>query len=286
MKWSLSVVFLVVGFQGYCDPIAAEEPSTASKSSNEPPASLTRDLVKLPVGPPWKKVKDTADRVVYLGDPGDVYYVTVFHKAPDLPPLDQEAALQEYFRNLAQKENGGIIHVEATKIQGVDAVVFYTKQTVEKIRGYRYVARCLILRDAGWYEVRMDAIEMTPISGEREAVASLQMELLTSSKQTEANSDKATPRVKTEDKPPEATSKTPAAEVSPPKRIPGWFKDPYDSKYDSMAMMSVADDPKFDEVFPDHPLSRVRAKFPVVLKKLQIDRTLLPAIEEGQESSR
>ena len=54
-----------------------------------------------------------------------------------------------------------------------------------------------------------------------------------------------------------------------PTRMKGWFLDPYDSKYDSMASHTLSDDPKYDEQFPSHPLSRVRRQFPEILDALE-----------------
>jgi hypothetical protein len=41
-------------------------------------------------------------------------------------------------------------------------------------------------------------------------------------------------------------------------RLEGWFKDPYDRRYDDRTVCSIADDRQYDARFPDHPLSRIR----------------------------
>ncbi|NES80681.1 MAG: hypothetical protein F6K10_04355 [Moorea sp. SIO2B7] len=44
-----------------------------------------------------------------------------------------------------------------------------------------------------------------------------------------------------------------------PNGIPiGWMKDPYDSEYDSNARYNLSAQEKYDELFPEHPLTRVR----------------------------
>ena len=47
--------------------------------------------------------------------------------------------------------------------------------------------------------------------------------------------------------------------------VKGWFQDPYDPEYKGIVLRSVADDEKYDSLFPTHPLSKVRA----ILKQIQ-----------------
>lgn len=232
----------------------------AESASDEPNAekAVSLEMVRHDIGKTWKKVEMKGERVVYAGDPGDVHYMTLTRSAPDLPELKNVAALQDHFRKKCQKESGGILSVEVTKVQGMDAVVYYSKDVREGIRGYRYIARCVIPLDKAWFEIRMDAIEMTPATGAREAVVRVFM-----------GSD-----VEYEDVPPDAAPSPGPKLGKPTRRVKGWFKDPYDPKYDSSAMCSVADDAKYDAEFPQHPLSRLRTKFPSVLEKLHVEKSL------------
>ncbi len=54
------------------------------------------------------------------------------------------------------------------------------------------------------------------------------------------------------------------------KRIKGWFKDPYNKKFDSSANYSETDRPQYDSVFPQHSLSRLRREFPTIVESLVI----------------
>jgi tetratricopeptide (TPR) repeat protein len=72
--------------------------------------------------------------------------------------------------------------------------------------------------------------------------------------------------------------------------IPGWFKDPYDPVYQGRTLRSLADDPRVDALFPDHPLSRVRmalAKLRATLELDDVDETdsgpKLPFSSSGEE---
>src|SRR5574341_218771 len=41
-------------------------------------------------------------------------------------------------------------------------------------------------------------------------------------------------------------------------RVRNWFQDPYDPQYQGRILRSMGDDEKYDELFPHHPLSRLR----------------------------
>ena len=250
----------------------AQNPSTSGAKSDSDPAvgkkSASLDMVRFDVQKGWRRVESAEKRVVYLGNPGDVHYITFNSGAADLPALTDVTALQNHFRTQAVKETGGLMSVDVTKVQGRDAVVYYTKQILEPIRGYRYVARCVIPIDEAWFEIRMDAIEMTPAIGAREASVSVKLTMDNELEYEEIPPDAA----------PLPGAKLGAdAEKPRGKRIKGWFKDPYDPKFDSSAMCSVADDKEYDKAFPEHPISRLRRTFPKVLEKLQIS----PAIPRG-----
>lgn len=40
--------------------------------------------------------------------------------------------------------------------------------------------------------------------------------------------------------------------------LDGWAKDPYDANYTKGALMNLSEDEKYDEEFPNHPLSKAR----------------------------
>ena len=220
---------------------------------------ISIDMVRHDVKTGWRQVERKQDRVVYMGDPGDIHYMKLNQGILDLPKFTEVEALQNHFRRLAQKEDGGIISVSILKLQGIDTVVYTTKEVRKQIRGYRYVSRCVIPVENSWFEVRMDAIEMTPAVGGRESVITVM--IATDAEYEPIPLDAAAlPGI--------------VPGKSTGQRIKGWFKDPFDPKFDSAAMCSVSDDKKYDKQFPDHPLSRLRKTFPDVLQQLQIDPSL------------
>lgn len=59
-------------------------------------------------------------------------------------------------------------------------------------------------------------------------------------------------------------------------RMERWFFDPYEAAYDGMAVCSLADDERYDAVFPKHPLSKVRAWLATTARSLAVDESARP----------
>lgn len=212
--------------------------------------------ILLPLEPHWRKIDQQQYEAAWLGSPGDVHYVRVRNK--DLPPADLTDidGQREFFRTVTRKENGGILSVETQEVQGHPCVVVLSKEVVPNIRGYRYVARAFFpafpTADC-WTEVRMDAIQMGA-TGMREAIATTS---LGANMEMEEIPEDAAPT------PGPSLPSTPGS-----KRIKGFFFDPYDPAFNSSAINSIADDPKYDELSPQHPLTRLRRSFAPLLEKL------------------
>lgn len=240
-------------------PPTTKAGSTRPKLAKNSGLALNTNAIRLPIRPHWQvKHSPKFDRV-YFGDPGDVYYTKLHRRAFAIADLSDIDALRDHYRDLTKSENGGIISVETMQVQGLNAVVCYSKQIVPNIRGYRYVARCVIPCGEQWFEIRMDAISMSMVTGGRETAATLRL-----GKDLEY-----------EDIPADAAiAQTAPGGKANGKRIKGYYKDPYDSKFDSAAMNSLADDKELDKAFPKHPLSRIRNRFPTLLDELQIDASI------------
>ena len=46
----------------------------------------------------------------------------------------------------------------------------------------------------------------------------------------------------------------------------GWASDPYDPEYTEGFLMNISEEPQFDELFPDHPLSKARKLVEYILE--------------------
>jgi hypothetical protein len=55
-------------------------------------------------------------------------------------------------------------------------------------------------------------------------------------------------------------------------QIEGWFEDPYDLDYPGPVLNSISDSERYDEMLPDHALSRLRATLAMLRRTLSIAR--------------
>jgi tetratricopeptide (TPR) repeat protein len=65
------------------------------------------------------------------------------------------------------------------------------------------------------------------------------------------------------------------------ERIKGWFQDPYDPGYRGRSLYSVSDDERLDGLFPNHPLSKVRACLARIQDTLSIEDRLFTDVIVG-----
>lgn len=66
--------------------------------------------------------------------------------------------------------------------------------------------------------------------------------------------------------------------------LKGWMRDPYDESIHLPLMMNLSELEEFDEMFPEHPLSRLRKHLKHVEETIKIDESLLkePKYEYGK----
>ncbi len=57
--------------------------------------------------------------------------------------------------------------------------------------------------------------------------------------------------------------------------ILGWASDPYDRSYQAPLLSNRSDDPAYDSMFPDHPLTDVRSQFSRILLTLRADEEIM-----------
>lgn len=237
--------------QGSVPATSPQDVPQADKS----PSTDNRQGINIPDSADWRSVKSTPESTLWTGQPGNTYTLTTHSGKPDAP-LDDVDKLRDYVRKQAATEQGGIIEANIIQVDDRAAAYFITKDTIPKSRGYRYVGRCVIPFDGGWYELRMDATAVGT-TGKREAFLGVQLNLYANAKM--------------EDTPPEAPP-TPGSRQgkSTGRRVKGLCKDPYDAKFDSSSNYWITDDPKFDSQFPQHELSRLRREFPRIIESIII----------------
>src|SRR5262249_42944779 len=163
---------------------------------------------------------------------GDVLSAAFIHSPTDIPPVNNQVALRSYCRNLAASNSGGIVSVDAIEVSGVPAFQLIYKR--EQWPAYIYTGM-LVATVANLQYVLTAVLGEHGTTGVREAVVTAQ---LAEEGKLEIENFES----------PDASGAT--------GRIKGWFRDPYDPQYRGIVLRSIADDERYDSMFPEHPLSR------------------------------
>jgi tetratricopeptide (TPR) repeat protein len=193
-------------------------------------------------------------RVEWHDADGDRIVATVERQTDALGPLTQHIdALRAQQRKEAAARGDGIVSVDVIRPNGLAAAQIVTKQ--EDRPAYVYEGTLVVpLRDDRFI-LTMHAREHG-VTGTREAVVA---SLLFNQGLLRIPSG-----------PPE----------SGPRRMEGWVLDPYDAEYDGEALCSLADDDRLDDLFPNHPLSKIRRWLRTVADTVVMDAEVRPRTGE------
>jgi tetratricopeptide (TPR) repeat protein len=168
--------------------------------------------------------------------------------APPLSELSSEDSLRAFYREEAIRRGGGIVCVEIVQAGGIRAVKVINKY--ERRPAYAYDGTLIMPFKNAQFSVTIDSIERG-VTGERDALVG----------STRAGLGEL-----------EIES---APVPGEPGRIKGWFQDPYDPSYQGSAIYSMSDDDRLDELFPNHPLSKIRKGLGRVQATVVIDQSIL-----------
>jgi len=210
--------------------------------------------VELPASQNWKQLKGTEGRTVWLGERGNYYYIKAT-RGKCAVPMDDVDALRQYVRGKAKEWKGGLIEAKYLELNGRTCAWYIIKSTAPGLTGYRYLGRCVVPFDGGYHEIGMDAVPVGA-TGRREALLAIRLKLY------------ANPVM--EQIPKEAPPTPGRSSGNRGQRVKGLFRDPYDRRFDAPGNYWITDDAKYDREFPRHSLSRLRAKFPQVLKTMKV----------------
>ena len=178
--------------------------------------------------PGWKEIApdDNARAAGVLrewgNDEGGQLCVFRFDKEPDLvAPLSDMDALRGYYRHMMADRNGAIVSVDCVDVAGLPALraVFKVKQDPH---GMTYIGSYTFPFDTFSYVIRIICPEIGT-TGLRDAMVA----------------DKCGWTVDGPD--------------------PQFQQDPYDPNFKASVLRNKSDDEEWDELFPEHPLSRIRA---------------------------
>ena len=193
----------------------------------------------------WEEDERLKDYVVWFNQHGDVLSLAA------ALPMEINTSVQmgaiRFARDFIASEGAGLVSADIIDLDAHLAVEVISKQE----HGSGYVYKGAIICPLSTRAVMVFAVfSEHGITGVREAVVSAQ---LWESGELEIDfSDEA--------------------EGSDGKRaIKGWFFDPYDSEFTGPVLNSLSDDIKYDEMFPEHPLTAMRHTLAVVRETMVID---------------
>jgi hypothetical protein len=192
----------------------------------------------------WHEHERSEEWLVW-GNAGDILSLAVVPVPwKTFKPMEREYWLEDA-RQMATP--GGIVSVDPCTAAAHPAIQIIYKR--EEGSGYRYTGILVVEFEEHWCQVTVVCGERG-ITGVREAVL------------TPGLLEDRTIKIRNY-----------PFYVRPFKRssgyLEGWFTDPYDPKYKGAALRSVTDNEKYDEEFPDHPISRLRSTLKTVRDSLQ-----------------
>jgi hypothetical protein len=165
--------------------------------------------------------------------------------------------LRAHFRDSAGARGGGIVSVTFGRANGIQIAKAITK--FEDMPAYLYEGTVMVpFRDAA-FRLTLEASERGT-TGVREAVAmALLLEV----------GEMAIPTVR-----------PPAGGAS----MRDWTRDPYDDAYTGPTLHSLSDDERLDEIFPQHPLTKIRRWFTSMEQTLSVAADLRHEVLEDATS--
>ena len=186
--------------------------------------------------PEWELIVHNDEMSVWQNDVGDGLSLTLAPHPPALgAPLDDLNALRRFVRTEAAEAEAGIVEVDVIDLDTLPAVRFIVKKP-QQPSGMTYEGTLLLPRRDFSFTIRVLCRE-TGVTGRRDAAVFLRL----------------------------------AAEHDVPEDTPdGWFSDPYDPLFEGRTLRNLSDDPEWDDLFPDHPLSRCRAHLQMLEERISL----------------
>lgn len=182
----------------------------------------------------WNKVEETASRIVWVNpEESALISLNFFDLQPNIPTVKNLDVLKNFYRNSVSESNGGLIEVSLLQVNNIPSI-----KTIFKVpqpeRGMTYLASVTIPFENCSFVIKIQAAEVGT-TGIRDAVIANQ--LLTSGEITLGE-----------------------------ESMENWFEDPYDPHFKQGTPMNKSEQEKYDEEFPQHPLSIARAS---IIKAIQ-----------------
>jgi hypothetical protein len=203
---------------------------------------LTLDTLRLDTTA-WTVLRETANQRAWQLPTGGGVALEVFHRPPDLKAATV-TSLRDQYRDGVLAAGGGLVSAEVGHAAGCGAITTVFK--FPQATGMAYLASLTWPFAQHSVVLKVQCAE-SGATGVREAA------LL-----------------------PAFMDAHPA--LNPAARPNAWMFDPYRPDRSDALMRTIADDEKYDAVFPDHPLSRARATIRAVAATATFDEDVLSAL--------
>ena len=164
-----------------------------------------------------------------------VLSLNYFNIPPDLPTMQDVDVLRNMYRTQVSEAQAGLIEAEIIVIGGYKAVRLIIKMSMGNF-GMFYLGSLTFPFENCSYVLKIEHSEQGA-AGVREAV--IGNELMASGQVTVTDDG-----------------------------VEGWAKDPYQANFKGGLLMNLSEDKKYDERFPDHPLTLVRKELDFMEKHL------------------
>lgn len=176
----------------------------------------------------WIQLESSETCITWHNDRREVLFLHYFPIRPDIPcSLNDLVTLRDSYRRGVTQSGGALVSVNVVRVQGLlgTRTIFKFPQ---QPAGIAYVASLTFpFRDFS-FVIKLQCPENGP-TGTREAMVFEQL------------------------------LKAGEVSISPETGNPvGWSRDPYEPNLVSGTQMTLAEEIKYDEHFPEHPLSRAR----------------------------
>lgn len=163
---------------------------------------------------------------LYDNDAGDSLSLNYFGKQPDIAAdISDATALRAFYRVAAALNDVAMLEVDVAHLAGLAAVRTLLKVRQEP-RGFAFIGSYTLPFADCSFVIKVQSFERG-VTGMREAA-------VMSMRKTPPEFDELT------------------------GKLIGWEQDPYDPAHRGNFMRNLADDPQYDDRFPEHPLSKVR----------------------------
>jgi hypothetical protein len=182
--------------------------------------------------------------------------------------MSDVAAVRDHYRTGIAKQGMGLVECDTFEIEGVPAVRAVGKIILKPIRA-AYAGTIAMPLPHESYVFNIVAQE-AGISGMRETAIMLKV-----STELEKQGFALT---RPPEKPSESQSDPEKAPITWRNAATGavlpWAQDPYDSKCSGPCLCNMADSSEHDSMFPQHPLSRVRAALQCLAQEIKLTDSL------------